>query len=150
MNYYSFCIFKETLKIENMMYPTDLMLGFIENVAHPVMKGVGIDMDAFQMYVFKNVPEPSWNQILLIVALATVFWFAVFKSLDFVVIRPFMHSFRKQFPSVEHWHAFDEKAKVWYASYWFGIIHALFSVVTSGYCFIYADGQKGTTWFHSK
>lgn len=41
--------------------PSDMLLGFLENVAHPVLKGVGIDMDTFQMYVYKNVPEPTWN-----------------------------------------------------------------------------------------
>lgn len=102
------------------------------------------------MYVYKNVPEPTMTHIFIVIGIATIFWFIVFKTLDFGIIRPFMHTFRKQFPSMEYWHEFDEKKKVWYSSYWFGIVHALFSVVTSYYCFVYADGQKGTTWFHSK
>ena len=102
------------------------------------------------MYVYKNTPDPTFAQYLVVVALGTVFWFVVSTTLDHVFLRPFMHGFRKQFPCLEYWHEFDEKKKAWYASYWFGIIHALFSILTCCYCLIYADGQPGTTWFTSK
>ena len=77
------------------MHPANLLLGFIEKVAHPGMKAVGFDMDAFQMYVYKNTPEPTFTQSLLVVAVSTFFWYAILKTLDHGLIRPFMHAFRK-------------------------------------------------------
>ena len=41
-----------------------------------------------------------------------------------------------------------EKEKMYYASYFHGSIHALFSAAGSAYCFVYADGQYNTSWFH--
>lgn len=77
------------------MNAADLLLGFLEKVAHPGLKAVGIDMDAVQMNVYKNTPEPSFLQSVLVVIVATVFWYTVLKILDHAMIRPFMHAFRK-------------------------------------------------------
>ena len=90
-------------------YPTDLLLVFLEKVAHPTLKVVGIDMDAIQLNIYKSILEPTLSQHAITMVIGTVFWWAVFKSTDNLCIRPFMHTFRKQFPSTEHWHKMDEK-----------------------------------------
>jgi hypothetical protein len=41
----------------------------------------------------------------------------------------------------------DAKAKIWYTSYMHGIVHGLVSTLGAQYCFFYADGKSGTTWF---
>ena len=41
-----------------------------------------------------------------------------------------------------------ENDKMFYLTFWNANLHASLSAIGSIYCFIYADGEVGTTWFH--
>ena len=58
-----------------------------------------------------------------------------------------MNALRSGNKWTEHWFEMDHKAKIWYSSYMHGIVHGLISTIGAHYCFIYADGKSGTTWF---
>lgn len=74
-------------------------------------------------------------------------WFFVFVILHYALIPVFLNAKAKSWPSVEHWKSMTTKEKMWYTSYMHGIVHAIFSTYGSFYCFFYADGKPGTSYF---
>lgn len=101
--------------------------------------GGAIDMDAFQVWVHKTLPPYSLTTAILTIVLGVLVWFVVFLILHYVIC--------KNFVRCPQYLKFTEKEKMWYASHWHGIVHALFSGFASIWCFHYADGQPHTTWW---
>jgi hypothetical protein len=117
------------------------------NASHKVLGALGIDMDNIQVWVFKNCPEYNMLGGVKASLAFTVMWYIIFVVLHYVMIPMFLGMKRKAWPSVEHWDKMDYKEKMWYTSYLHGIVHAVFSTLGSYYCFFYADGKVGTTYF---
>ena len=118
------------------------------NTFHSVLNNsLAIDMDHVQLYVYKNTPEVTFNKGAIFTVQMTFAWFVVFMIQHYLVILPFMHTFRKLFPSLNHWHEMSNQDKWWYTSYVNAILHAFISAAGSFYCLVYADGKSGTTWF---
>lgn len=94
------------------------------------------------------MPEFTYETGIKTILIAIVFWFIMFIVLHYLIITPFMTIFRKRFGWIEPFHKLNEREKRYYTSYWHGSLHAVISTMLSLYCFIYADGVAGTTWFH--
>jgi len=99
-------------------------------------------MDAFQKWVFENVPEYNFERAVMTVFASAFIWLIVFLVLHYVLLKPLMSAFGSK-----HYQHLTEREKMYYASYYHGIVHANVSACLSLYCFIYADGQPHTTWF---
>jgi hypothetical protein len=99
-----------------------------------------MNMDEFQAWVFKNTHYTFQNG-LIFVAGSVMFWGLLFMILHFAILKPIMGGslFYKKM---------TENEKMFYASYYHGILHAIVSSILSLYCFAFADGQPQTTWFH--
>ena len=52
------------------------------------------------------------------------------------------------FPSTVFFKNLNKTDQWYYSSYILGIVHALFAFNGALWCFIYADGEVGTTWYH--
>jgi len=59
-----------------------------------------------------------------------------------------LKKFRKRVPHFDHVNRLSHRDKLYYTSYYQGLIHAVYGTVHATYGFLYADGQQGTTWFH--
>lgn len=106
-------------------------------------------MDKVQRWVFENCPKWTIQRGIYSTAFFTVFWFFVFLALHYVLIPAFMKPKASTWPSVELWVNMTPQKKKWYTSYLHGIVHAILSMWGSYYCFFYADGKPGTTYFTS-
>ena len=60
---------------------------------------------------------------------------------------PFMNIFKDKFEWTKPILEMDDKNRRWYTGYWHGIAHSIFSGFGALYCFFYADGRAGTSWF---
>ena len=74
-----------------------------------------------------------------------IFWFTTFYITHFLIIGPIMKSFGSW---AEYYHVRSPKQKLYYASYVHGMLHGLIAFTGSVFCFLYADGEPETTWFH--
>lgn len=79
-----------------------------------------------------------------------VYWLVCYLVIHYLMVVPFMNCQRgkKGYEWVEHWHTMSSKDRRFYTSYIHAIWHAFISTLLAVYCFLYADGQPGTTWFH--
>ena len=126
----------------------DVLLRFLEHT-HGYLKNQGIiDMDQFQKRVHDHLPKYDFQTALATLVVSVFFWAAVFLVLHYLIVLPLMSSLRKSFPSTRYFLEMSAKDKMWYTSHIHGSVHAIISMMGSIYCFIYADGQQGTTWFH--
>ena len=94
------------------------------------------------------MPPFTYERGLKTILVAILFWFIMYIFLHYAIITPFMTVFRYRFKWIEPFHKLSEREKRYYSSYWHATLHAIISTFLSIYCFIYADGVAGTTWFH--
>ena len=139
------------VSFEEMIRALDLrnvLLKFLMNVAHPFLrKNFKIDMDEVQAWVLENTPEATVMNQFITVIVSAIFWKIVFLVLHYAIIPTFMNAFKSS-DKIKPWFEKSAKEKEWYTSYWHAIVHAFVATAGAVYCFIYADGSKGTTWFH--
>lgn len=124
----------------------DVLYKFLKYSHRAIKKQSGIDLDKMQEFVFKNVPPFDASNGFVALVLSLILWTISFYFIHFLVVQPVMKASRNSY--TEYYHAMSPKGKLYYSSYYLGIFHALISFVGSVYCFIYADGEPETTWFH--
>jgi hypothetical protein len=97
-------------------------------------------MDTLSKQINESLPEFNQERGSQFIVVCTILWAVVYFVLHYMIITPFMHIFEKSWPSTVHWHKMENKKKLWYTSYLFGIVHAILSAFGSAYCLFYADG----------
>lgn len=85
-----------------------------------------------------SIPEYTWQRGCISILIFAILW-----QIEFYICRYLFASN----PSNKILKELSTKDKIYYASYYHGINHSIVSTVGAMYCFIYADGQAGTTWF---
>ena len=103
-------------------------------------------MDAIQANVAKSLPPLTIPNAVMLTAASALYWFLAFIVMHYVMIKPFMQYFGKT-EWVSHFNQLSDREQKFYTSFWHGIYHAVLSTFFAAYCFVYADGTPGTTWF---
>lgn len=127
----------------------DLLLQFLENI-HSTLRTVSfgmIDMDKIQGQIKNSVPSYTTKNGVICAFSAAIFWVFVFYTVKYTVTN-FMENNRRKYEWAEEFFKMNSMDMTWYMSYIHAIVHAYISTVGAFYCFFYADGKPGTTWFH--
>jgi hypothetical protein len=97
--------------------------------------------------VHDNLPEFTMKNGLITTAAFAIMW-----QIEFEILKIFLNyvtnNCQKLMPSLKNVQALSARDRIYYASYYHGIVHAIFSTIGALYALVYADGQPGTTWFH--
>ena len=127
----------------------DVLIKFLTRSHKSIKKSTGFDMDQMQLLVLENFPKFDGSNALDALAFSIIFWTSLFFTLHNMVISPMMKSkgYTEYFRSAPLF-KMSPKQKMYYSSYFLGILHSVIAFLGAVYCFIYADGEKETTLFH--
>ena len=124
----------------------DVLIKFLIS-AHKAIKDIlGFDLDRLQIWVFNNTPPFTASNAFLALTLSIIFWFVTFYIVHYAIVSPLMKSLQRN-SCTEYYFAMSPKQKLYYSSYYHGILHGVISFCGATYCFLYADGEPETTWF---
>jgi hypothetical protein len=134
-----------------MIAPTEkdwILLGLED--FHKQMIGFGFDMDKIQGIVAKSLPKYTMTNGMITLGVSLLIWAALFSSMHLFVVKSLMYTkaIQKSFPSTTFYKNLSKNDQCNYTSYIIGIIHSMIAFVGAVWCFFYADGEVGTTWYH--
>ena len=96
-------------------------------------------MNHLSKIINENCPEYNQQNAIFAFSASFVFYFIIFVVLFHIL----------QFLIKDKFYLdMSLSQKILYTSYYHATIHAAISMLGSLYCFVYADGQPGTSWFH--
>ena len=104
-------------------------------------------MDTLQGKVIASLPKHTLTTGIIISVVSTFAWWLVFVIIHYVLVMPFMER-NKNLDWVKPFHKLKPAQKLFYSSYFHGIVHAIVSAGLALYCFFYADGTPHTNWFN--
>ena len=125
----------------------DVLIKFLKHSHRYIKANYGYDLDQMQLYVHDNVPKFDASNAFVALVFSMIFWTVLFYILHSCLILPMLKANRSTEKSPALF-KMSPKQKMYYSSYYLGILHSVIAFIGSVYCFIYADGEPETTWFH--